>query len=485
MEQERFNQLAQTYRYVPLELPLRVDLDSALSLFMKLTGGEPGFLLESVEGGTSLGRYSFVGAKPMAYFKVENNISEDQPLEKLNQWMKEMQVAPDEKGGRYSGGAVGYIGYPVSAHYEKIAQRKIMDESHPLIYMMLCQANLIIDNLRGTATLLWLADTSQPKAYETGMENLNSYKKKLSMSLASNTYEGKKSLDNRKPSELKSSFPKPDFLSSVEKIKEYIAAGDVFQVVLSQRFSASYYGDPLNVYRILRSINPSPYMFYLRFPDMCIAGASPEALIRLEGDYVETNPIAGTRPRGKSKEEEERLDHEILNDEKERAEHLMLVDLARNDIGKICAAGTVQVSRWMEIENYSHVKHLVSRVDGKIRSGCTWVDALKSAMPAGTLSGAPKIRAMEIIDELEPVCRGPYGGAVGYISFTGNMDTCITIRTLVFGDEKVSIQVGAGIVADSIPESEYQETINKAKAMFEALSQAEREDIDDPDDRQL
>lgn len=480
-----FKRLSRNYRYIPLWTSFNADLETPITLFRKLAGEGLGYLLESVEGGTVLGRYSFAGADPLAFFtwpqngfgEAENR--EGDPMERVREWLDAMKVAPiASQAGlpRFYGGAVGYFAYDLIRYYERLPNHSVDDRGLPEMSLMVTRYTLMIDHLRHTGTLVYLADAGDEAAYHFGLAQLNHRLAELKGApLPPPPMAGTDCLQSEGRQEPVSTFDKEGFCQAVNKCKEYIAAGDVFQIVLSQRFSFPLRAHPFNVYRSLRSLNPSPYLFYLNLPGMQLAGSSPEALIRVEGNRVETHPIAGTRPRGKTPAEDLRLAEELVNDDKERAEHLMLVDLGRNDLGRVCRAGTVRVEKFMDVEHYSHVMHLVSRVAGELDSQMTALDALTRVLPAGTLSGAPKIRAMEIIDELEPVSRGPYGGAVGYLGFEGSLDTCIAIRTVVMHHQQADIQVGAGIVADSIPELEYEETMNKARALFEALAAAEGE----------
>ncbi|MBC9783120.1 anthranilate synthase component I [Heliobacterium chlorum] len=484
MNLDEFLRLSREYRYVPLWTSFHADEDTPITLYRKLVGDGLGYLLESVERGTVLGRYSFVGAEPMAFFTWPLDPSKEgapggagrEPLAELQRWLDGLQVAPIPESARlprFYGGAVGYYSYDLIRYYERLPEYSIDDRRLPEMVQMVTRCTLIIDHLRHQGTLVYLAESGDEAAYQYGQSQMAKLLEKLRRPVELPASVGTESkVDSGKVKPM-STFDLPSFCQAVERCKEYIAAGDAFQIVLSQRFSMPLKTDPLNVYRSLRSLNPSPYLFYLNLPGMQMAGSSPEALIRVEGRRVETHPIAGTRPRGKDAEEDQRLAEELLQDEKERAEHLMLVDLGRNDLGRVCEIGSVRVERFMEVEHYSHVMHIVSRVAGELKASASALESLARVMPAGTLSGAPKIRAMEIIDELEPVRRGPYGGAVGYLSFDGNLDTCITIRTVLMRDGKAEIQVGAGIVADSVPEMEYQETVNKAKALFEALAEAE------------
>ncbi|QGG47723.1 anthranilate synthase component I [Heliorestis convoluta] len=485
-----FMEQSKKYRYIPMHSTFSADLDTPITFFHKLTGHGLGYLLESVERGTVLGRYSFVGAEPMAFFTwpVDDNKGKEactekrDPLLALRHWLEQLQVAPLSTEGelpRFYGGAVGYFAYDLIRYYERLPERAVDDRSLPEASLMVTRYTLVIDHLRHKATLVYLAEAGDEEAYHFALEQLQEKLHLLKAQLEPSSFE--KALLEKQgqtfagKAEVTSTFNQETFCRAVDKCKEYIAAGDVFQVVLSQRFSRPLRVHPFNIYRSLRSLNPSPYLFYLNLPGLTLAGSSPELLVRAEGNHLETHPIAGTRRRGKDEAADRELAEDLLSDPKERAEHLMLVDLGRNDIGRVSRTGTVKVDRFMEVEKYSHVIHLVSKVTGEIAEDKTGLDALASVMPAGTLSGAPKVRAMEIIDELEPVRRGPYGGAVGYLGFDGNLDSCITIRTMVMHNNQVDIQVGAGVVADSVPILEYEETMNKARALFEAIDRAEGE----------
>ncbi|MZP41698.1 anthranilate synthase component I [Heliobacterium gestii] len=515
-----FVRLSREYRYIPIWTSFSTDEDTPITLYRKLVGEGLGYLLESVERGTVLGRYSYVGADPLNFFPWPPQPAGEggtptapfagQPLKCVEQWLSDLKVAPvpPEAGlPPFYGGPVGYFSYDLIRHYERLPEHSVDDRHLPEMMLMITRFTLVIDHLRHRGILVLLAEAGDEAAYRYGQAQLGELLRRLREPAPPLTVER----PSKRPSEenanigvnkvadrdakkvaeaaaektaefvtkvaegreITSTFDRAGYCRAVERCKEYIAAGDAFQIVLSQRLTQPLRTHPLNVYRALRSLNPSPYLFYLNLPGMQIAGSSPEALLCVEGGRVETHPIAGTRPRGRDAEEDRRLAEELMQDEKERAEHLMLVDLGRNDLGRVCRIGSVRVEQFMEVENYSHVMHIVSRVAGELRPEVTALEALSRVMPAGTLSGAPKIRAMEIIDELEPVRRGPYGGAVGYLSFDGNLNTGITIRTVLMRDGKAQIQVGAGIVADSEPETEYEETMNKGRALFEALALAE------------
>jgi anthranilate synthase component 1 len=397
----------------------------------------------------------------------------DAPLDCIRETLARFSPVEVEGLPRFFGGAVGYMGYDMVRHFEHLpADKPALLDAYDS-YFLITDTIVIFDTMSQKIKVVSNAhlegDTSPEEAYRTATENITAIIRRLRMSLAACTAPA-----SGKRVELHSNVTQADFESSVEKAKEYVRSGDIIQVVLSQRFSGELSADPFDIYRVLRTLNPSPYMFFLRLDDTVIAGASPEVMVRKEGSRVELRPIAGTRPRGTTLEDDTRLAEELLDDPKERAEHVMLVDLGRNDLGRVCRTGSVRVTELMVIERYSHVMHIVSNVQGELSDGCDAFDLVKAAFPAGTLSGAPKVRAMQIIDELEPVRREVYGGAVGYFSFSGNMDLAITIRTLVIKDGKVHLQAGAGIVADSNPTAEWQETVNKGMAVMKAIELAER-----------
>jgi anthranilate synthase component 1 len=394
------------------------------------------------------------------------------PFGEIDRIVKKFRAYEDPELPRFWGGLVGYFAYDVVKFYEPVEDKNPDPVSTYDIYLVLTDRVIIHDNLTGKIKVVF------PLLTERGVEEEYRRIGREMERTVERLREGKAphiSLKETDPdlSLWESNFSKEGFESAVRKAKEYIAQGDVIQVVLSQRFRRTFRGDPKDVYRILRYLNPSPYMYYLDFRDLQVIGSSPEVLVRVEGGRVETRPIAGTRPRGRTPEEDRRLERDLLNDEKERAEHLMLVDLARNDIGRVAREGTVRVEDFMRVERYSHVMHMVSDVVGDLREGCGPLEVLRATFPAGTVSGAPKVRAMQIIEELEPERRGIYAGSVGYVSFQGNMDMAIAIRTAVLRDGEVFVQAGAGIVADSVPEREWEETLNKAKALMKAIDTAD------------
>jgi anthranilate synthase component I len=482
---EEFRKKAGQGNLVPVYREMLADMLTPVSAFLKIDTGRYSFLLESVEGGEKWARYSFLGADPSVIVRTSGNkgfiekrgeteeteLSGD-PIEFLKEAMGQYRPVPVEGLPRFFGGAVGYAGYDVVGFLENIGTKEKPGVDCPDLFFMLTDTLLIFDNVAQKIKVVANAHVGEagPEAvYEEAKSKIDALVE---------TLKGKQP-KRKKPrakiaGSLKSSFTKKNFESAVKAAKEYIKAGDIFQVVLSQRFEKKATIDPFDVYRALRVINPSPYMFYLNCGDFVLSGSSPEVMVRVEGSRIDLRPIAGTRKRGATEEEDEALSKELLADPKECSEHIMLVDLGRNDVGKVSKPGQVAVNELMVIEKYSHVMHIVSNVRGELSDSQDAYDVMKACFPAGTVSGAPKIRAMQIIDELEPTKRGPYAGAVGYYSFTGNMDTCITIRTLLFKDGKVYVQAGAGLVADSVPETEYIETVNKAAAMMKALEMAEK-----------
>jgi anthranilate synthase component 1 len=490
-----FLKLARTHTLVPLYRTLTADLETPVTAFLRVAADEPEcFILESVEGGENVGRYTFIGIRP--YRKMVSRGSSIEITEKgktrkvegdiFNLWKEEIE---GHTTARLSGlppftaGAVGFFAYDVVRQIEELPAVTEDDLGMPDASLMFFDEVLAFDHVRKEILLIVTADVRKQKpqaAYADALRRLNRLAQRLARPLPSlrrKTVLGKLKIEFK--------TKKKDFLKSVEQAKEYIAAGDIFQVVLSQRFDVEPAVDPFSVYRALRIVNPSPYLYFLRFGikktsgtakkdvvDTHIVGSSPELLVRVQGDRVEYRPIAGTRPRAANEDEDKRIADELLHDEKERAEHVMLVDLGRNDVGRVSEYGTVKVKDLMFVERYSHVMHLVSSIEGQLRKGMTAVDAFRACFPAGTLSGAPKIRAMEIIEELESTRRGIYGGSVLYADFSGNLTSCIAIRTLLMRGKQGHIQAGAGIVADSVPEKEYEESINKARAVVRAIERA-------------
>ncbi len=482
-------QLSRSYNLVPVSCEFPADTETPITLFRKTAGGRPSFLLESVEGKEKIARYSFIGLDPAILYShlgdhgqikngsddVTKEVTGD-PFKILSNLLSAYKTPVQTVMPRFFGGAVGYFGYEMSQWLERLPHTAKDDLGLCDCMFMFCGIILIFDHLRHSLRIVVnnMMNESPEKSYSLAVEKIEQFFKKLRAPVTGdNDFLTARSEEKISVSGIESNMRYEDFLNGVVKAKEYIRKGDILQVVLSQRFRLPFEGDPFQTYRRLRSINPSPYLYYIDFGNLVIAGSSPEMLVRVEEDEVETRPIAGTRPRGETHLEDERLSLDLLDDPKEKAEHIMLVDLGRNDLGRVCKPGTVEVPHFMEVEKYSHVMHLVSAVRGKLSPGLTAFDALKSCFPAGTVSGAPKVRAMEIIDELEPSKRGPYAGAVGYFGYNGNLDSAITIRTILFHQNHAYIQAGAGIVADSEPEKEYQETVNKAQALFQtvALSQ--------------
>ena len=478
--------LAKDYNIIPVSMEVYADMETPISIFKRFEQSKYCFLLESVEGGEKWGRYSIIGRNPFLVVKSFKNKTiiekekgevsevEGNPVDVIRSLMEKFKGANLPSMPRFAGGAVGFFGYDMIRYYENLPNVPEDDLNLPESHFLFADELLVFDHLKQKIHIIvnLHVNGNIERAYNSVIDRIKSiYNEILDTRWKIN--------DNFKPdfskknTELKyiSNISKEQYCENVLKAKQYIKDGDIFQVVLSQRLCVETDQNPFNVYRVLRLINPSPYMYYLKFSDYNIVGSSPEMLARVENGIVETCPIAGTRKRGRTKEEDENLEKELLADTKELAEHTMLVDLGRNDIGRVARYGTVKVKDLMHIERYSHVMHIVTNIQGEIREDKTAFDALMSIMPAGTLSGAPKVRAMEIIDELENVKRGPYGGAIGYLSFNGNLDSCITIRTMIFKDNKAYVQSGAGIVADSVPEKEYEECLNKAKALLKALEE--------------
>lgn len=470
---------------IPVYREILADIETPLSAFLKLKG-KTGFLLESVEGGEKWARYSFIGSDPSLTIEgkgksltikrgaqKEKIRFDNNPLEIISAELKKYKPVIMPGLPRFFGGFVGYIGYDTVRYFEKLPDNHHTGLNLPDLFLMLTDTLLVFDNLTQKIKVISNAHIEgDPKeAYEKAQRKIDNIVKKLKSKVAL----PKKAISSSPTTTFQSNFTKEGFLKAVEKAKKYVKTGDIIQVVISQNFQREVNIHPINAYRALRAINPSPYMYYITTGKSTLVGSSPEILVRLEGDTIELRPIAGTRKRGNNSEEDARLEEDLKNDPKELAEHIMLVDLGRNDVGRVATTGSVKVTELMTVEKYSHVMHLVSNVTGKIANNSDAFDVLKASFPAGTVTGAPKIRAMEIIEELEPTKRGPYAGCVGYFGFSGNMDMCITIRTIIFKNKKAYIQAGAGIVADSVPEKEYTETINKAKGMFKAIEMAEND----------
>ena len=457
---------------VPVCREIVADLETPVSAFLKINRGGYSFLLESVEGGERVARYSFIGTDPYRVLTTRGEDGTD-PLLSLAGELEKYKVVPVNGLPRFCGGAVGYLSYETVTRFEELPSPTADPLGLPESLFMLVDTMLAFDHATHKIKVISYVFLDSPDietAYRQAVEKIDSLVDRLKTPLLPGQAELKPVARGKG---LSSNMSRGDFEDKVRLIKEYITAGEAIQVVLSQRLKQPTRANPFDIYRALRTINPSPYMFFLDFKDFHIIGASPEILVRVEDGAVMTRPLAGTRPRGKDPAEDDRLDKELRSDEKERAEHIMLVDLGRNDIGRVSQPGTVEVSDLMNVERYSHVMHLVSHVQGQLRGNMTPLDALRACFPAGTVSGAPKIRAMEIIAELETEKRGPYAGAVGYLSFSGNMDMAIAIRTMVVNRGIAYTQAGCGVVYDSIPEKEYEESMNKARALLNAVSQAE------------
>ncbi len=508
---DEFLKLAEQGNLIPVTRRLLADIETPLSAYRKIRGTGESFLFESVEGGEHLGRYSFVGCNPRAVikqtgnqveviengkviekFEIEGRVDSPLPaesrraedsapyqvkdgLEVVERVMKKYRAVSLPGLPRFTGGAIGFVGYEFIHDIEPVVPRPPHDELQmPTMVFLIADQLLIFDRVAQTITVLVNAviegGASPADAYEDATSEID---RLIALLEQPSEHHPVTLTTDVPPIPFESNVPKEKFSENVLKAKEYITAGDIIQVVGSQRFSTPVKAPPLDVYRAVRSVNPSPYMFLLELEGFSLVGASPEIHVRCEYRRVEIRPIAGTRRRGNTPEEDAALEKELLADPKERAEHVMLVDLARNDIGRVCDFGSVQVKALMIIERYSHVMHIVSEVEGKLSADKTIYDLLRATFPAGTVSGAPKIRAMQIISELEQTTRGPYAGCVGYFSFNGNLDTCITIRTALLKDGKAYVQAGGGWVNDSTPEAEYQETVNKAKAMLKAVAMAE------------
>ena len=484
---EEFERLAADYPVVPVWREVIADLETPVSAFSKLAASiadsRHAFLLESVEGGERWGRYSFIGVDPFLVMVCRDGVVSwegtppaaaaempegSSPLEVLRTVLESYRTPVLAGLPPLHAGAVGYLGYDVVRYLERLPQTTTDDVGVPEMMLMFPRSLVVFDHLR--QRIAFVANVIEGDGYDEAVARSEELVAALGQPLPYQPLE-------LPPVEVElppSSMRRDEFEAAVEAAREYIAAGDIFQVVIAQRFSAPITADPLDVYRVLRLVNPSPYMFYLRHPDITVIGSSPEPLIKVQQGHVTQRPIAGSRPRGATDEEDEALEAELLTDEKERAEHVMLVDLARNDVGRVSTWGSVRVEELMVVERYSHIMHLVSQVSGELAEGRTALDALYASFPAGTVSGAPKIRAMEIIDELEPTRRGPYAGIVGYFDFSGNLDTCIALRTAYIAGGTFHIQAGGGIVADSEPSKEYWESVNKAKALLTAAQIAER-----------
>ncbi|MBI5427112.1 MAG: anthranilate synthase component I [Nitrospinae bacterium] len=487
---EEFKEKARTGNLIPVYKEVLADLDTPVSAYMKIGGGPYSFLLESVEGGEKWARYCFLGCDPSAVISIKGNrikflvngreservIDGGNPLTALKDYLARYKPVAAKDLPRFTGGAVGFISYDMVRFFEALPDRAVDDLDVPDALFVVADTLLIFDNIGQTIKIVsnaFVEDGDLEGCYRSAVARIAEVEEKLRKGLPAsrNRNGGGQALDF---SRVESNFQEEAFKNAVLQIKRYILEGDAFQVVLSQRLKFKITRDPFAIYRALRMINPSPYMYFLKFGDLQVVGSSPEVLVRLEEGRIEVRPIAGTRKRGKNEEEDRELEEDLLRDHKELAEHIMLVDLGRNDLGRVAEVGTVEVNEKFTIERYSHVMHIVSNVRGLLKPGLDCFDVLQAVFPAGTVSGAPKIRAMEIIDELESTRRGLYAGAVGYIGFSGNMDTAIAIRTLLIKDDVAYLGVGAGIVADSVPEKEYDETLNKGRALLKAIDMAER-----------
>jgi len=481
---KEFKQKACEGNLIPVYREVLADLETPVSAFLKIDDGSYSFLLESVEGGDQIAQYSFLGSNPSAIFQAkgrnvtitENGVSRElqseDPLNCLKEFMERYKPVPVEGIPRFFGGAVGYVGYDSVRFFEQLPDDTSDDLDLPDVFFIITDKILIFDHVNHKIMVVCNAQVADDPetAYREATGAIDAMVNALEGPLTYPRYRAPK----RAPKiQLISNFGQEEFEEIVRVAKEYIRAGDIFQVVLSQRFSTKVNAPPFDIYRALRSVNPSPYMFYLNFGELKLVGASPEMLVRVEDRTMDLRPIAGTRPRALKEFDDVELERDLLSDAKERAEHIMLVDLGRNDVGRVAELGSVHVTELMVVERYSHVMHIVSNVRGTLRGDCGSYDVLRATFPAGTLTGAPKIRAMQIIEELEHLKRGPYGGTMGYFSFSGNLDTCIIIRTLIIKGDMAYVQAGAGIVADSEPTNEYYETLNKALAVVKAIEIAE------------
>ena len=479
---EEFQELTKQGTLIPVYCEILADMETPVSAYKKIATGKYSFLLESMEGGEKWARFSFIGSNPALIFRSKANtvelikdgtlyesIKTDNPLDVLKGIMDKYQLVEVKGIPRFCGGAVGYASYDMVRFIEHLPPETEDDLDLFDSIFLITETLLIFDNLTNSIKIVCNVHIDEeediPGVYQQAQDKIASI---IALLRRPSAYDEIEPLGSE-PIEISSNLEPEHFKNIVDQAKIAITAGEIIQVVLSQRFETPLQGDPFNVYRALRRVNPSPYMYYLTFDDLIIVGASPEVLVRVEGEQIELRPIAGTRPRGKDEDEDESLKQELLNDPKEIAEHVMLVDLGRNDVGRVSQMGTVVVPEFLIVEKYSHVMHIVSDVRGTLQPGRDSFDVFKACFPAGTVSGAPKVRAMQIIEELESSQRGPYAGAVGYFSFSGNMDFCIVIRTLLVKNNTVYFQAGAGIVADSQPENEFKETVSKAKALVKAL----------------
>jgi len=488
LSQQQFNHFVRAgYNRIPLVREVLADFETPLSTYLKLAAGPYSYLLESVQGGEKWGRYSIIGLPSNNRLEIRGQQvtiiekgkpvfqkSGGSPLDEVRKFQQQFTVPAIPQLPRFSGGLVGFFGYDTVGYIEPHLGKNAVEDpiGAPDILLMVSEEIVVFDNLSGRLFVVTHVDPQQPDAWERGRNRLEKLIDRLAHGLPAQEVVSYSHSVNE--ADIASSFPKEAFKAAVEKCRRYIFDGDAFQIVISQRLSLPYEARPLDLYRALRTLNPSPYMYYLNLNDFHIAGSSPEILVRLEDGEVTLRPIAGTRRRGENAEQDAALAEELLCDPKELAEHLMLIDLGRNDVGRVAQTGSVKLTEKMVIEKYSHVMHIVSNVTGQIHPHLDAIDVLKATFPAGTLSGAPKVRAMEIIEHLEPDKRGIYSGAVGYIGWNGNMDTAIAIRTAFIKDETVYIQVGAGIVADSDPQMEWEETLNKGRAVLKAVELANK-----------
>ena len=489
MTPHQFAALAeQGFNRIPVSRQVLADLDTPLSTYLKLAAAPYTYLLESVQGGEKWGRYSMIGLPcrdvlivrgQQVVLQRDGEVIEEHevadPLEYISQFQQRFRVPQIDGLPKFDGGLVGYFGYDTVRYIEPRLQKSCpADELNtPDILLMISEEVVVFDNLSGKLHLIVMADPAEVDAFDKAEARLDELRQQLRQPYSGTVGRPLENTVEVQEEDFRSLFGEQAFMDAVENIREYILAGDIMQCVISQRMQVPYSGDPVNIYRALRTLNPSPYMYCMNLGDFHVVGSSPEILARLEDGEVTVRPIAGTRYRGETVEEDQALERELLSDPKEIAEHLMLIDLGRNDVGRVAKTGEVKVTDQMVVERYSHVMHIVSNVTGQVKDGVTAMDVLRAVHPAGTLSGAPKIRAMEIIDEYESTKRGVYGGAVGYLSWNGNMDTAIAIRTAVIKDGMLNIQAGAGVVADSVPRLEWKETMNKGRAMFRAVAMAE------------
>ena len=484
---EEFKKLAKSGNLIPVYKEILADLDTPVSAYMKIGDGDYSFLLESVEGGEKWARYCFLGCDPAVVIgskgrnitidengkRQQSKIESGTPLSAIKEILARYNPVDVPGLPRFSGGAVGFISYDMVRFFEDLPEDTADDLNVPDSQFIITDTMLVFDNISQTIKMVsnaFIESDDLDEVYEQTIKKIGLLEEKLKKPLKISTQANEEVVQPK----FESNFEKEKFKGAVDKVKQYILEGDAIQVVLSQRLSFDIKKQAFDIYRALRTVNPSPYMYFLKFGDIEVVGSSPEILVRLEDENVEVRPIAGTRKRGKNEEEDVVLEKDLLQDEKELAEHIMLVDLGRNDLGRVAKISSVEVNESFTVERYSHVMHIVSNVRGILKEGLDCFDVLEATFPAGTVSGAPKIRAMEIIEEMEPNRRGLYAGAVGYIGFSGNMDTAIAIRTLVVKEQTAYLGVGAGIVADSVPESEFEETMNKGRALLKAVELAEK-----------